>query len=337
MHQALAPLVWATRIMFAKHTIPGCEAPFQLDLKLFEPRDYETIIPSLREVERRLKNVPADAQGMRWIHLGDTVLFYGERTFDVSYEDFISRVSIGHVGQFYRDSLSATTEVAERDELGRPVRPGCARGRASSAELHCVPWQRRVGRVQAGENRLQRERAARLDAHRAQSEPLCCLRRRLHVILAYGRWNRHRRRLPCVPELPSTPAVGSGRPRPMDVAQGRVDRERLSALLQRDDRETSATVMTATSSASGGKVNGPHNAGTPPVYRSPGTTGSNTCSQGLACSGRSRRRNPPRCTRPSGWWQSPDRVGGRRVRCGVVECCSSRSRVQGLRLARRYW
>jgi len=124
MHQALAPLVWATRIMFAKHTIPGREAPLQLDLKLFEPRDYETIIPSLREVERRLKNVPADAQGMRWIHLGDTVLFYGERTFDVSYEDFISRVSIGHVGQFYRDSLSATTEVAERDELGRPVRQG---------------------------------------------------------------------------------------------------------------------------------------------------------------------------------------------------------------------
>jgi hypothetical protein len=110
--------------MFAKRTIFRREAPFEVDLDMYQPADYEKIISSLEEVERRLKKVPADARGMRWIHLPDTVLFYGEHTFDVCYEDFISRVDIGHVGQFYRDSLGVTTEVVDRDELGRAVRQG---------------------------------------------------------------------------------------------------------------------------------------------------------------------------------------------------------------------
>jgi hypothetical protein len=110
--------------MFAKRTVIRRVPSFEIDLDRYGPDDFEQIIPALKEVERRLLEVPADAQGMRWIHLRDRVYFYGERTFDVPYEDFVSRVDIGHVGQFYRDSLGVATEVVNHDELGRTVHQG---------------------------------------------------------------------------------------------------------------------------------------------------------------------------------------------------------------------
>ncbi|SDM30893.1 hypothetical protein [Allokutzneria albata] len=124
MRKPLAALAWAMRILLAKHTVPRREPPFAVDLAQYHADDYEKIIPSLAAVERQLKAVPADAKGMRWIHRSDAVLFYGERRFDVPYDDFVSQVDIGHVGRFYRDSLGVTTEVVLRDDLGRPVHQG---------------------------------------------------------------------------------------------------------------------------------------------------------------------------------------------------------------------
>ena len=112
------------QIMFAKRTVARRLPPFEIELEQYHPADFERIIPSLKDVERRLMEVPADPQGMRWIHLPDRVLFYGERTFDVPFDDFVSQVDIGHVGQFYRDSLGVTTEVVNRDELGRTIHQG---------------------------------------------------------------------------------------------------------------------------------------------------------------------------------------------------------------------
>ena len=119
-----ANIIRAPQIFFAKQTVLRREFPFKIDLKQYQPSDYEKIIPRLQEVEQQLMAVPADTQGMRWVHLGETVLFYGERRFDIPYDDFISRVDIGHVGEFYRDSLSVVTQVVKRDELGRPVHQG---------------------------------------------------------------------------------------------------------------------------------------------------------------------------------------------------------------------
>ena len=61
---------------------------------------------------------------MRWIHLPDTTYFYGERRFDIPFADFVARVPIDHVGQFYRDAIGVTTVVAARDALGRTVDQG---------------------------------------------------------------------------------------------------------------------------------------------------------------------------------------------------------------------
>ena len=124
MSQVLSNIVRGPQILFAKQTVPRRESPFELDLGAFCEADYVKVIPSLRKVEHSLLAVPADARGMRWIHLPEVVLFLGEQTLNIRFEDFISRVDIGHVGKFYRDSLSAATVVVARDARGRPVHQG---------------------------------------------------------------------------------------------------------------------------------------------------------------------------------------------------------------------
>jgi hypothetical protein len=120
----LTNMLRGPQVTFAKRTVLRREAPIEIDLGAYAAADYDRIIPALREVEDRLRRVPADAGGMRWIHLPDTVYFLGERRFDIPFEDFVARVDISHVGQFYRDSLSTATTVVERDALGRAVRQG---------------------------------------------------------------------------------------------------------------------------------------------------------------------------------------------------------------------
>jgi hypothetical protein len=117
-------LAWAIQITLAKRTVSRLEPEFSIDLGAYGTADFEGCIPPLKAVERRLLEVPADSRGMRWIHLPDEVLFYGERRFDVPYEDFVSKVDIGHVGRFYRDSIGVTTQVVDRDELGRTRHQG---------------------------------------------------------------------------------------------------------------------------------------------------------------------------------------------------------------------
>lgn len=124
MRKVAVTLAWAIRILFAKRTMPRLEPPFDLDLGPYGEADFQRHIPSLQEVERRLMEVPADVRGMRWIHLDEVVLFHGARTFDVPYADFIAKVDITHVAQFYRDAVGVTTQVVHRDECGRARHQG---------------------------------------------------------------------------------------------------------------------------------------------------------------------------------------------------------------------
>jgi hypothetical protein len=124
MIQPLSTLARGVQIMCAKHTILREDSPFELDLEMCESSDYDAILPWLHDIEERLKKTPVNAQGMRWIHCGNTVLFHGQRVIRVPYDSFVSRVDITNVAPFYRDCLSATKSVAEYDECGRHLRQG---------------------------------------------------------------------------------------------------------------------------------------------------------------------------------------------------------------------
>jgi hypothetical protein len=124
VRKPLPILARAFQVTFAKRTVSRLAPAFEVDLDGFAASDFEEIIPALRDVERRLRAVPSDARGMRWIHLPTTVLFLGERRLDLPYDEFVARVDIGHVGQFYRDAIGVTTVVVDTDERGRTRHQG---------------------------------------------------------------------------------------------------------------------------------------------------------------------------------------------------------------------
>lgn len=124
MREPQSMIARGLQIMFAKRTVARLQPAFAIDLDACSAGAYEAAIPALQDVERLLAKVPADAQGMRWIHRSEEVLFHGERTFDLPYENFIAKIDICHVGQFYRDALGVTTKVVDRDERGRTIRQG---------------------------------------------------------------------------------------------------------------------------------------------------------------------------------------------------------------------
>jgi hypothetical protein len=121
--QVLRNIAQGPRMLLAKRSVDRGVWPFELPLDGYADADYVKIVPSLRKIEEQLRAIPA-ADGLRWIHTKDTVWFLGETTFDIPYDDFIARVDISHVGEFYRDSIAATTVVTGRDAGGRPVRQG---------------------------------------------------------------------------------------------------------------------------------------------------------------------------------------------------------------------
>lgn len=122
-HLATA-LARAFHVVFAKRTVARMAPSFDVDLGRYRPADFERIIPAMRDVERRLEQAAADPGGLRWVHLHDTVLFQGRRLLDLPFDEFVTRVDISHVGQFYRDSLGVTTVVVDRDHVGRTRHQG---------------------------------------------------------------------------------------------------------------------------------------------------------------------------------------------------------------------
>ena len=91
-------LVRATQIVFAKATVARRQPPVLRDLAEYRAADFHYDTSSLEGVKRLIDAVPANAQGMRWIHKADVEYFYVERDLHAPYDQFVSRVDISRVG-----------------------------------------------------------------------------------------------------------------------------------------------------------------------------------------------------------------------------------------------
>jgi hypothetical protein len=111
----------ALQVNLAKGTLTRKRLPIRLDLREYRSPDFRYDTSSVLEVERRLEQVPLNAEGMRWVHLPDGVLFSAVRYVDVPYDEFVARVDVSRVGDCFRDVLGINTEVLHRDDAGRPV------------------------------------------------------------------------------------------------------------------------------------------------------------------------------------------------------------------------
>ena len=163
-------LLRAAQINFAKSTVSRKRLPLRLDLGEYRSPDFRYDTASAEKVQLQLEDVPLNEEGMRWIHEPDAVLFYGVRTLDVPYDDFVARVDISRVGDCFRDVLGINTEVLSRDEAGPSAPAGRAHRSAGPAELHGLSRQGRVGRLQARIHGIRAGRAAQLDENDLQPQ-----------------------------------------------------------------------------------------------------------------------------------------------------------------------
>jgi hypothetical protein len=120
----LAPkqLFRATQIALAKHTLSRKRLPVKLNLDEYRSPDFRYDTESAVRWQKLLEDVPLNSEGVRWIHDDDgSVLFYGIRTFDMAYDEFVARVDISRVGDCFKDVLGINTQVLHRDAAGRPL------------------------------------------------------------------------------------------------------------------------------------------------------------------------------------------------------------------------
>ncbi|CAH9050245.1 hypothetical protein PSECIP111951_00151 [Pseudoalteromonas holothuriae] len=122
--QVLANISKAPQVFFAKNTIRRKKYSFDVDLAKYSISDYDQIIEVLRQVEAEVLSAPKSNDSMHWVHFKDTVYFYGERVFELPFDDFVQKVDIAHAGDFYRDSVGLVTRVVQQDQYGRPTYQG---------------------------------------------------------------------------------------------------------------------------------------------------------------------------------------------------------------------
>ena len=119
----LAPwtLLRAAQVFLFKGTLLRKHLPIKLDLAQYRSPAYKYDVSSAVEVAERLKKVPLNKEGMKWIGKEDGAFFYGVRDLDLPYDDFVKRVDVSRVGDCFRDVLGIHTQVLHRDEQGRPL------------------------------------------------------------------------------------------------------------------------------------------------------------------------------------------------------------------------
>lgn len=119
----LAPkaLLRALQIMLAKSTVSRKRLPIRMDVGQFLSPDYEYDSSAAELAAVALRDVPADSQGRKRIHLDDGVQFSAVQDVDIPFDELVQRVDISRVGDCFRDVLGITTQVLHRDDSGRPL------------------------------------------------------------------------------------------------------------------------------------------------------------------------------------------------------------------------
>ncbi|WP_033440217.1 hypothetical protein [Saccharothrix sp. NRRL B-16314] len=116
-------LLRAAQITLAKSTLSRKRLPVKLNLDEYRSPDFRYDTDSGEKTQKLLEDVPLNSDGVRWIHDDEdrAVLFYGIRTLEMDYDEFVEKVDISRVGDCFRDVLGINTQVLRRDDAGRPL------------------------------------------------------------------------------------------------------------------------------------------------------------------------------------------------------------------------
>lgn len=115
-------LTRSLQMSLAKGALPRRRTSLGLDLDAYRTADYDDAAAGMDRLEPFIGAVPPRPDRMRWRYLDGAVLFGCERTVDVPYDAFVTRVDISRVIALTSDYLGGCVVPVDRDNDGQVIR-----------------------------------------------------------------------------------------------------------------------------------------------------------------------------------------------------------------------
>jgi uncharacterized protein (DUF362 family) len=107
------------RILNAKDEIRRRHVPLGIDPATFDLKEYESTLQELQQLRELLRDLPFDANRLRWRYVNEAVVFEISRTFPVPFQEFVSAIDVAKTIQFMNDYLGGVMVVVQRDSDNR--------------------------------------------------------------------------------------------------------------------------------------------------------------------------------------------------------------------------
>jgi len=107
------------RTLFHKDGLRRREAPLGLDLAGFSLADYRQVADDLQPIAALVGSLPQDANGLRWRHLDEAIVFEFARFIPVAFEEFTAKVDISRTIQFMNDYIGGVAVPVAHNEAGQ--------------------------------------------------------------------------------------------------------------------------------------------------------------------------------------------------------------------------
>ena len=112
----------AVRVLADKDSLRWRAAALGLDPGAYAAGDYDAVAPYVEGLAVWLGNAPVDANGLRWRHLEQSVVFEFSRTVPAPFDEFVTGVDISRAIQFMNDYIGGVAVPVSRDAAGRVIR-----------------------------------------------------------------------------------------------------------------------------------------------------------------------------------------------------------------------
>ncbi len=111
--------ILAQHTLFAKGKLQRQVRPIEIDLGRFDDRHYLELPAQLSGLEVLMRDAAELRGGLRLYRLDDATLFFAAHDFPHNYDEFVSRVNIGHAIQYMNDYIGGSLVTVAEDDHGR--------------------------------------------------------------------------------------------------------------------------------------------------------------------------------------------------------------------------
>lgn len=109
-------------VLYAKDRLHRTERPLNIRLADYKDAAYDAVVDYIEPLERVVRDIPGDSNGLKWRYLDDSVLFEGSRVLPIPYSDFVSKVDISASVRLMNDYIGGAYVPVSSDRHGRIIR-----------------------------------------------------------------------------------------------------------------------------------------------------------------------------------------------------------------------